>query len=118
MWTAGREEETDGLTILALVLARIRPNFKVDMFTEISKAKKLSISQYDNDVQLYFDAIKFLKLQIDQKDSTAYTEDAFIRDLFLQLKNDNLPAEFRLEFSRQETRWLMNKSPVFARVNG
>ena len=111
-WTSGREEETDGLTILALVLARIRPNFKVDMFTEISKAKKLSISQYDNDVQLYFDAIKFLKLQIDQKDSTAYTEDAFIRDLFLQLKNDNLPSEFRLEFSRQETRWLMNKSPI------
>jgi len=111
-WTSGREEETDGLTILALVLARIRPNFKVDMFTEIAKAKKLSISQYDNDVQLYFDAIKFLKLQIDQKDSTAYTEDAFIRDIFLQLKHDSLPAEFRLEFSRQETRWLMNKSPV------
>jgi len=43
------------------------------MFTEIAKAKKLSIFQYDNDVQLYFDAIKFLKLQIDQKDSTAYT---------------------------------------------
>jgi hypothetical protein len=94
------------------VLARIRPNFKVDTFTEIAKATKLSISQYVNDVQLYFDAIKFLKLQIDQKDSTAYTEDAFIRDLFLQLKNDNLPAEFRLEFSRQETHWLMNKSPV------
>jgi hypothetical protein len=53
-----------------------------------------------------------LKLQIDQKDSTAYTEDAFIRDIFLQLKNDRLPAEFRLEFSGQETRWLMNKSPV------
>jgi hypothetical protein len=53
-----------------------------------------------------------LKLQIDQKDSTAYTEDAFIRDLFLQLKNDNLPSEFRLEFSRQETRWLMNKSKI------
>ena len=93
-WTSGREEEFDGLTILALVLARICPNFKVDMFTEITKAKKLSISQYDNDVQLYFDAITFLKLQIDQKDSTAYTEDAFIRDLFLQLKNESLPAEF------------------------
>jgi len=111
-WTSGREEEFDGLTILALVLARIRPNFKVDMFTEITKAKKLSISQYDNDVQLYFDAITFLKLQIDQKDSTAYTKDAFIRDLFLQLKNESLPAEFRLEFARQETRWLMNKSIV------
>ncbi len=53
------------------------------MIMEITKAKKLSISQYDNDVQLYFDAITFLKLQIDQKDLTAYTEDAIIRDIFL-----------------------------------
>ena len=111
-WSSGRDFEIDGLTVLALVLAWIHPNFKADMFTEIAKAKKLSISQYDNDVQLYFDAIKFLKLQIDQKDSTAYTEDAFIRDLFCQLKHDSLPAEFRLEFSCQETRWLTNKSNV------
>ncbi len=93
-WTSGQEEEFDGLTILALVLSRIRPNFKVDMFSEIAKAKQLTISQYDNDVQLYFDAIKFLKLQIDQKDSTAYTEDAFIQYIFHQLKHDTLPAEF------------------------
>ena len=77
--TANRhEEELDGLTILALVLARIHPNFKVNMYTEITKVKKLTISQYDNDVQLYFDAIMFSKLQIDQKDPTAYTKDAFI----------------------------------------
>jgi hypothetical protein len=84
----------DGLTILPLILARIWPNFKVDMYTEITKVKKLTIPQYDNDVQLFFDAIKFLKLHIDQKDPTAYTEDAFIWDIFLQLKQDSLPAEF------------------------
>jgi hypothetical protein len=99
----GREDEVDGLTILALILARIRPNFKVDMYSEITKVKKLTITQYDNDVQLFFDLIKFLKLHIDQKDPTAYTEDAFIQDIFLQLKQDSLPAEFRIEFGRQET---------------
>jgi hypothetical protein len=95
-WTSGNrhEEEFNGLTILALILARIHPNFKVDMFMEITKAKKLSISQYDNDVQLFFEAITFLKLQIDQKDPTAYTEGAFIRDIFFQLKNESPPAEF------------------------
>jgi hypothetical protein len=76
----GREEEVDGLTIVALILLRIRPNFKVDMYSEITKVKQLTIAQYDNDVQLFFDAIKFLKLHIDQKDPIAYTEDAFIRD--------------------------------------
>jgi hypothetical protein len=88
----GRKEEVDGLTILALILARIHPNFKVDMYTEITKVKKLTIVQYDNDVQLFFDVIKFLKLHIDQKDPTAYTEDAFIWDIFLQLKQ--VPVEF------------------------
>jgi hypothetical protein len=89
-WTSvnGRKEEVNGLTILALILARIRPNYKVDMYSEITKVKKQSIAMYDNDVQLFFDAIKYLKLHIDQKDPTAYTEDAFIRDIFMQLKHD------------------------------
>ncbi len=57
----------DGLTILAMILGRIRPNFKVDMYSKITKVKKLTIAQYDNDVQLFFDAIKYYKLHIDQK---------------------------------------------------
>ncbi len=74
--------------------------------------KKLTIAQYDNDVQLFFDLIKISKLHINQKDPTAYTEDAFIQDIFLQLKQDSLPAEFRLEFGHQETRWMMNKAKI------
>ena len=66
------------MTLLAIILARIQPNFKVDMYSEITKVKKLTIAQYNNDVQLFFGAIKFNKLHIDQKDPTAYTEDAFI----------------------------------------
>jgi hypothetical protein len=64
------------------------------MYSEITKVKKLTIAQYDKDVQLFFDAIKFSKLHIDQKDLTAYTEDAFIQDIFLQLKQASLHAEF------------------------
>ena len=64
------------------------------MYSEITKVKKRTIAQYDNDVQLFFNAIKFSKLHIDQKDPTAYTVDAFIQDIFLQLKQDSLPAEF------------------------
>ncbi len=82
------------------------------MYAEITKVKKLTIAQYNNNVQLYFDAVQFLKLQIDQKDPNAYTEDAYICDIFLQLKHDSLPAEFRLEFAHQETHWMMNKSNI------
>jgi hypothetical protein len=45
-WTSnlGMEEEIDGLTVLALILLRIRPYFKVDMYAEITKVKKLTIA--------------------------------------------------------------------------
>jgi hypothetical protein len=56
------------------------------MYAEITKVKKLTIAQYNNHVQLYFDAVTFLMLHIDQKDPTAYTKDAFICNIFLQLK--------------------------------
>ncbi len=117
-WTSnsGMEEEIDGLTVLALIPSRICPNFKVDMYAEITKVKMLTIAQHDNNIHLYFDAVQFLKLQIDQKDPTAYTEDAYIRDIFLQLKNDSLPAEFKLEFAHQKTCWMMNKSNVTSQI--
>jgi len=41
----GREEEIDGLTIVALILSHIRPDFKVDMYSEITKVKQLTIAQ-------------------------------------------------------------------------
>jgi hypothetical protein len=82
------------------------------MYAKITKVKEIAIAQYDNDVQLYFDAVQFLKLQIDQKDTTTYTDDALIWDIFLELKQDSLPAEFCLEFGRQETCWMMNKSQL------
>jgi hypothetical protein len=42
----GDEDEVDGLTILALILGQeICPNFKVDMYAEIGKVKKLTIAQ-------------------------------------------------------------------------
>jgi hypothetical protein len=111
---SGTKEEVDGLTILALIVARIHPNFKVDMYAEITKVKKLIIAQHNNNVRLYFDAVHFLKLQIDQKDPNAYTEDAYICEIFLQLKHDSLPAEFRLKFGHQETFWMMNKTNILS----
>jgi hypothetical protein len=114
MWSTldGIDKEVDGLTLLALILGRIYPNFKVDMYAEIGKVKKLTIAHHDNDVQLFFDAAKYQKLQIDQKDSTAYTEDAFICNIFFQLKYESLPSNFRIELSCQETHWMMNKMRV------
>jgi hypothetical protein len=84
----------DGLTLVALILRRLCPHHKVDMYAKIKKAKKLIVAQFDNDIHLFFDAMKSIKLQINQKDSWAYTDDAFVHDLFLQLKDESLPLDF------------------------
>jgi hypothetical protein len=105
----GKEEEMDGLTILAIVLNRIRPHYKVDMYLEIDKLKKETLEQYDNNVDLYFNSVRYHKLQIDQKNPAAYTDDQFVRDIFKQLKGEQLPSAFRLEFERAEVKWLMNR---------
>ncbi len=105
----GKEEEIDGLTILAIILNCIRPHYKVDMYLEINKLKKGTLEQYNNNVDLYFDSVCYHKLQIDQKNPAAYTNDQFVWDLFKQLKGKQLPLAFCLEFERAEVKWLMNR---------
>ena len=87
----GKEEETDGLTILAIVLNCIRPHYKVNMYLEIDKLKKETLEQYDNNIDIYFDSVRYHKLQIDQKNPAAYTDDQFVQDLFKQLEGKQLP---------------------------
>ncbi len=47
------------------------------MYAEIGTIKKIVISQYDNDIHLYCNAIISKKLVIDMKDSTVYTDNFF-----------------------------------------
>jgi hypothetical protein len=110
--TGNEDEEMDGLTIIALILRRLHPHHKVDMYAEIGKAKKLTVAQFDNDIHSFFDAMKSIKLQTDQRDSSAYTDDAFVRDLFLQLKDESLPSDFKHEFTALEHCWQMDKEIV------
>ncbi len=108
----GIDEEMDGLTIVALILWRLCPHHKVYMYVEIGKIKKLTIAQCNNDIHLCFNAMKNIKLQIDQKDPMAYTDDAFVCNIFLQLKDESLPLEFKNEFTPLERCWQMDKEIV------
>jgi hypothetical protein len=56
-WTTpdGKEEEMDGLAILAIILNCIWPHYKIDMYLEIDKLKKETLAQYEDDVDLYND---------------------------------------------------------------
>ena len=105
----GKEEEMDGLTILAIILNHIRPHYKVDMYLEIDKLKKETLEQHGNQIDLYFDSVRLHMLGIMQKNPAAYTDDQFVRDIFKELKGEQLPSAFRLEFERAEVKWLMNR---------
>jgi hypothetical protein len=100
------------LTITAIILQCLRPHHKVHMYPEIEKVKKMTIAQYDNNINIYFDTIKSLKLQIDSEDEMAYTNDAFVCDIFAQLKNEMLPSDFKQEFPSLERHWQMDKEIV------
>jgi hypothetical protein len=86
-----KDKEMDRLTILALVVNHIHPHYKVNMYPKIEKIKKESLEQYENNLELFFDSIRYHKLHIDQKNPLAYTDDQFVRDIFKQLKGEQLP---------------------------
>ncbi len=110
-WTSPdrKDEETDGLTILALVMNCICPQYKVDMYLEIKKIKKENLEQHENNLELFSDSICYHKLHNDQKNPLAYTHDQFVHDILKQLQGKQLPPAFHLEFERAEIKWLMNR---------
>ncbi len=61
---SGFDEEMDGMTITALTLWRLQPHHKVDMYSKISAVEKMTLAEYDNDINLFFDSIKSVKLKL------------------------------------------------------
>jgi len=82
------------------------------MYSEIGTIKKMTVAQFDNDINLFCDSIKSVKLQINSKDPNAYTDEAFVCDIFVQIKNKLLPHDFKSEFTSLERRWQMDKEIV------
>jgi hypothetical protein len=79
----GLNEEMDGMTIIALTLWCLQPHHKVDMYSKTGAVKKMTLAQYDNDINLFFDSIKSFKLQINRKDPMAYSDVAYVCDIFV-----------------------------------
>jgi hypothetical protein len=109
-WTSqdGREEEYCGLTILCIILSRLKPHWKVDTFRMIEDAKSMTLESKEWNVTNYCDEMKIKKEHIDSIDARAYTDDAFVGDLFKQLKTSPIEA-FSTEYERQEIDWTMGK---------
>jgi hypothetical protein len=106
-----RDVEYDGVTILAIILSRLKPHYKVDLFADIKECKEMRVADYKYNLPNFFDALKDKKIEIDIKSSTAYTDEAYIRDILLQLKS--VPIDiFAKEYASLENRWLMGKEVI------
>ncbi len=66
------------MTIVALILRRLCPHHKVDMYAEIGDVKQFTLAQYVNNDHFFCNAINNKKLAIDMKDPTAYTDDSLV----------------------------------------
>ncbi len=64
----GLDEDMKGMTITALTLWGLQIHHILDMYSKISAVKKMTLAQYNNDINLFFDLIESVKLQIDSKD--------------------------------------------------
>jgi hypothetical protein len=49
------------------------------MYSEIGAIKQMTIVQYDEDINLFFDSIKSVKLQIDSKDPVVRSHHLVLR---------------------------------------
>jgi hypothetical protein len=50
----GLNEEMDGTTIIAITLQHLQPHHKVDVYSKIDAVKKMTLAQYDNGINLFF----------------------------------------------------------------
>ena len=51
----------------------------------MKKIKELTLKQFGNNPVKYLDEMKLMKLSIDEKDSTAYSDKSYVKDIFTQL---------------------------------
>ena len=55
------------------------------MWKELKKIKELTLKQSGDNPVRYLDEMKLMKLSIDEKDSAAYPDKSYVKDIFAQL---------------------------------
>jgi len=98
----------DGLIILFLILQKIRPNVRINVFNEISKLKELKPKQFNFNIVQWLSELKAKRLSIELKIPGAYHNNQFIMDIFVGVQEtpckslrENRFHEARLEPWRQ-----------------
>ena len=110
---ASHSTEYDGLTVVHLILKRLRPNYKVNIFYETKKVHETKLKAFGNNVPDYLDEVDRLRTDILLKDATVYPENTYINDLFNALAL--APSDmFTSQIADLQSKWMMNEVTLTA----
>ena len=107
----GLDIEVSGLTLCSIIMTRMKPHYKVDIYTKIGYAKAMKLSNYKFNVSAFLDAMKEIKLKTNEKDANTYTNDAFVHDIFFQLKEAPVKS-FKTGYELLDTKYMTGKIHV------
>ena len=72
----------DGLTLATIILQKMRPNVRINVFNEILKIKQLKLDQYGNNVTTWLTKMEEKYINIELKVPGSYNDDQYILDIF------------------------------------
>ena len=94
----------DGLTILSIIIRKLRPNKLITVFQEISELKKILPEKFSHNIPDWDTAIEEARIEIELKLPNEYSDTAFINDYFAA--SLSVPCKsFAQEVSSLKTKW-------------
>ena len=100
------ETAEDGLTVMAIILQKMRPNVKINVFNEISKIKRLDLSAHGGNITAWSSAMEAKRATIELKIPGAYDDDQFMMDI-LQGALQAKCKTFVSQVQSMKQRWLL-----------
>ena len=94
----------DGRTILALILAKLRPNVVVSVFKEISQMQKIIPEKFKYNITEWDCAMEQGRIKIELKCAGQYSDQAYINDYLSQALMTPCKS-FNAEVSSLKTKW-------------
>ena len=106
----------DGLTLATLILQKMRPNVKINVFNEIMKIKQLKLDQFGNNVTTWLTKMEEKRINIELKVPGSYHDDQYIMDIFQGALEAKCKA-FCAEVQSMKQKWLLGNADNWTKDN-
>ena len=104
----------DGRTVLALILAKLRPNVVVSVFKEISQMQKILPDKFKHNITEWDCAMEQGRIKIELKCAGQYSDEAYINDYLSQALQTPCKS-FNAEVSSLKTKWQLGSDATLTK---